>query len=192
MSYQIYTTDAIILKRITLETDAVYVLFTLDFGLIYAKAVSVRKSSSKLKFSLQQYFYSNVSLVKGRSGFKITSAIFYENFLNNSISKTSKVAVANICKTLERLVSGQEKHSQLFEIVKKGLFKLTSVSVDDVPFVEIMIILLILYHLGYVDMASFDQNILNASFDEETILIVKNSYVQILKTVNKGLSESHL
>ncbi len=192
MSYQIYTTDAIILKRIVLDTDAFFVLFTLDFGLIYAKAISVRKVNSKLRFSLQQYFYSSISLVKGKSGFKITSAIFKDNLIKKDLSSVYKKAIANICKTVERLVSGQEKHPELFNILKDGFLKINDSKTEDVVFIEALILLLVLYHLGYVDMKYFDQRLALGIFDKEIIEISKQSYNDIIKTVNKGLSESQL
>jgi recombinational DNA repair protein (RecF pathway) len=74
MSIEKITTPSIILSRIdTGESDALLKLYTREFGLIYAKQNSLKKSS-KLRGHLLVGRMSNVTLVKGKEYFRITGA----------------------------------------------------------------------------------------------------------------------
>ena len=64
--YQKYNTEALVLgSRETGESDRVYALFTKDFGLVRARASSVRSEKSLMRYALQNYSRANVSLVRG-------------------------------------------------------------------------------------------------------------------------------
>ncbi len=189
MSYHIHTTEGIILRRVPLENDAVYVILTSDFGIVYAKAVGVRKVNSKLKFSLQQYFLSSISFIKSRRGFKITSASFIENLFDNS-SKIKKKALFNICKILEKFILSEEKNEQIYKSVREGLLMLNKVDDKDVLVVEAIILLSVLFHLGYVDLSSFDSRFLVPNFD--ILDQAKTEINTIVKMVNNALSLSNL
>ena len=85
MSYHIYTTDGIILKRQVFgEANIFLYILTEDFGLIIGSARSARLSASKLRSALQEYQYISVSCIKGKNGWKITNALdkgsFYYNY----------------------------------------------------------------------------------------------------------------
>lgn len=189
MSYHIHTTEGIILRRVALETDAMYVILTFDFGIVYAKAVGIRKINSKLRFSLQQYFLSSVSFIKSRKGFKITSASFIQNLFDNS-SKIRKNALFNICKVLEKFILSEEKHEEIYISAKEGLLLLNRVGDDDVKTVEALTLFSILYHLGYIDSSLFDIRFLKPQYDILNDAKVKLS--EIIEAVNKGLSLSNL
>ena len=63
--YQKYNTEALVLgSRETGESDRVYALFTKDFGLVRARASSVRSEKSLMRYALQNYSRANVSLVR--------------------------------------------------------------------------------------------------------------------------------
>src|SRR5665811_296695 len=95
VSYRIYTTDALILRSATQgETNRFYWLYTRDFGLVYATARGVRKNTSKLRYALQDYMYSSVSLVNGKRGWHITGATPLWSVWSELRNDSRKLAVA--------------------------------------------------------------------------------------------------
>ena len=107
-------------------------MFTKDFGLISALATGVRKSESKLRYTLQEYSVCQVSLVKGKSTWRITSALLEKNLYIHTEVSTAKDVIARICTQVIRLVAGQEKDEQLFDTVLIGLHKLSVAPTDTV------------------------------------------------------------
>ena len=49
-------------------------LYTRELGLVYAHAQGVRKLSSKLRFTLQDFSLATVDLVRGREIWRVTTA----------------------------------------------------------------------------------------------------------------------
>src|SRR5512146_101812 len=75
MSHHIYNTRALVLgSRTRGERDRVFALLTRDVGLVKALAQGVRRESSKLGGVLMDYAISDVSLVKGKNAWRITTA----------------------------------------------------------------------------------------------------------------------
>ncbi len=73
--YHIHTTYAFVVSTVTTgEKNSIITLFTRDFGMIRARAQSVRSHSSKLRYALQEYSCVEISLVKGKDMWKITNA----------------------------------------------------------------------------------------------------------------------
>jgi recombinational DNA repair protein (RecF pathway) len=69
MSYHVYTTEGIILKRTPFgEANILLHIFTKDLGLIIASARSARLSVSKLRTALQEGSFVIISCVKGKGG----------------------------------------------------------------------------------------------------------------------------
>ncbi len=70
-----YSTEGIILKKIDSgEADALFTLYTRDFGKIRARAQGVKKEGAKLKGHLEPLSLSSVSFVLGKNGERLTHA----------------------------------------------------------------------------------------------------------------------
>ena len=129
MSYHIYTTRGLVLsERPVREADRIYNILTRDFGLVRATALGVRKINSKLRGSIEPVSLSNVSLVRGKEHWRLTSAEFIRSF------KQSRPL-----SLLENLVAGEAPHPELFDMAEKYLES------DEITFVS-----QILFHLGYL------------------------------------------
>ena len=101
--YQKYHTDAIVLKSYESgESDRVFALYTHDFGLVYARATSIRSEKSKMRYALQTCARAHVSLVKGKNGWRLAGAIT----LQNPIGKDTKGVgtFARIAELVVRMV----------------------------------------------------------------------------------------
>ncbi len=192
MSYQIYTTEALILKRIPYDNNVSYLLFTKDFGLISALATGVRKSESKLRYALQEYSICQISLVKGKSTWRITSAVLEKNLYVHTEVGAAKDVIARICTQVLRLVAGQEKDEQLFDTVLTGLRELSSAPASAIVSLEILIMLRMLHLLGYVSEINTSVCIPYTAYDSKTLESVLDSKSVFVGHINKGLQESQL
>lgn len=193
--HHIYTTKAIIIKSTPIgEANRLYFLLTEDLGFIKATAQGVRLSKSKLKGHLQDFCLVNISVVKGKSTWRITSVdtIIQEQFIKN-IDKLS--IIKNIFSLLLRLLHGEEKNSELFSTVESSynyIFK-ENVSIEDLKNLEIITVLRILYYLGYfktsLELALFVEG---NTFSRELFDAIKTKKKQAILQINTALQETHL
>jgi DNA repair protein RecO len=194
MGYHIYTTDGIILKRKTFgEADVLLYVLTSDLGLIIASARSARVSSSKLRPALQEYTLVSLSCVKGKNGWKITNVIEKGSFFFGYSSYSNKV-MSQIVSILLKMIPGETPHKEVFQTVKSGFEFLKSLSKEKVSNFEALIVLRILWELGYVEnkqeITVFLKN--KEEWNELILKKVSNNIKKIISIINKALKESHL
>jgi DNA repair protein RecO (recombination protein O) len=163
VSYHIYTTKGITLSyRPFKEADRIYSILTRDLGLIRATALGVRKEASKLRGSLEPVVLANVSLVRGKEFWRITSA----ESLDRIESRPERLKPLAL---LERLVQGEAAHPELFDVVEK--FLTTAGTLNS----ETSFVAHILWQLGYI---------------KEADLVLPER--ELIKAINSGLEASHL
>ena len=193
--HNIYTTKAIIIKSIPIgEANKLYFLLTKDLGFIKATAQGVRLAKSKLKSSLQDFYCVNISLVRGKEIWRITSAQNTRQVkLVGNLDKIS--VVKNVFSLLLRLIHGEEKNEKLFECIDffyNFIFDNTF-NIENLKDLETLIVLRILYNLGYFkktgDFVDYCSN------SEITNLILENFSLkrkQAILEINTSLKETHL
>lgn len=138
MSYAIYSTRGFILGSTPSgEASKIYLIYTEDFGLVRARAQSVRLLTSKLRYNLEDYSFGTFSLVKGREIWRLTGAEKLDS--SGSLSPTR----ARVLNLVKRLVQGEEKNEKLW----KALLLLTEKEMK-----EPLILVYILDALGYLDV----------------------------------------
>lgn len=106
MSIEKYTTPVFIVKHYESGEDNIIIkAWSREFGLIFIKAQSIRKSS-KLKQHCLEGRISNLTLVKGKEYYRLAGAreIIYED-------KYVKI----ICSIIQRLIHGEENIYNLFD-----------------------------------------------------------------------------
>lgn len=188
--YHIHTTEGIILKRFKEDYNASFLIFTKDFGLIRAKAQGVRKVESKLKPALQEYCLSEISFVKGKTGFRIVGAQSLYSFFDSQFLESSQT-IALICNTILRFVHYEEKNSEIYGILEKGFKELKkNINVD---IIEILILILVMNSLGYISKDELGLNLSTVSLSNiEVINKIKENKNKITGLINKAFKESHL
>ncbi len=197
MSYHIYTTDGIVLKRTNFgEANALLFILTEDLGLIIASAQAARLNVSKLNSALQEYSLISVSCVKGKNGWKVTNAIAKENFFFDQPIFVQKM-VSQICAVLMRMMPGEQKHREVFSVVLGGLTELKNVPEKNIGNFEILMMLRILYHLGYIDKNLQTENFLQSdnettNWRAEILQKIAGVRPELIRLINKGLEESQL
>jgi|SRR3989344_6431200 len=164
MSYAVYSTRGFILGSApTGEASKIYLIYTEDFGLVRARAQSVRLLVSKLRYNLEDYSFGTFSLVRGREIWRLTGT---EKIDLPQKQKFSLVR-ARVLNLIKRLVQGEEKNEKLFK---------TLLSVTEKEMSEPFILAHILDALGYLDVKKLSE------MNEK----------QIIQAVNKALKETHL
>ena len=175
------------------EANILLFILTAELGLIIASAQAARLSASKLNSALQEYSLISVSCVKGKNGWKVTNAIGKENFYFNQPVFVQKL-VSQICAVLLRMMPGEEKHREVFYVVSNGFAELENVLEKYIANFEILLMLRILFHLGYVDKNSETEKFLETDSDWRGEILKKISPVKLnlIGLINKGLEESQL
>jgi len=153
MAYHVHTTRALILKsRGEGEGHKILHLLTEDLGVLTAHAQSVRVLKSKLRYHLQDYTLSRISLVRGRSLWRVTGA--------ETISRAhtrlpySRAITARLCSLAFVLTLPDDPHTDLFQ----DLFALVEyLGAEDIvreelaPHAELLTLLRMLARAGFLE-----------------------------------------
>lgn len=196
MSHTIYTTEGFILKSVNFgEANKYFFIFTREFGLIKAAAQGVRLLKSKLCYGLEDFSLTQISVVRGREIWRLTSA---EKKLK-LIEIEKLVLLSRIFSLLLRLLHGEEKNVLLFESVKEGLLFLEKYNMQDKNKEEVLanfeciMALRILSSLGYIGkLGDFDQFTTSPYFTPELLVAMSTLKSRAIMEINKSLQETHL
>jgi len=193
MSYHMYTTEGIILRRqATGEANALLYILTRDLGLIVASAQAVRVASSKLRPAIQEYTYGLFACVKGKSGWKATNAVEKQNFFFSSPQYARRV-LARAASVLQQMIPGEDPHPEIFEVVVSGFRSLGTTVSEDLAAFECLLMFRILYLLGYVEKNADTENFLSDTSDWDSLLSeMKKEQARIVDLINKGMKASQL
>ena len=192
--HHIYHTEGVILgSRNYGEAGKCFYIFTRDLGMLYASAQGVRKLSSKLRYVLQDFNYVKVDLVRGKDFWRVTSAS-KTNALEGILEDKNKLGImVNISKLLRRLLAGEDANEILFADLIKGLQVLEKTEKrEELPNVEVILVLRILNNLGYIGGAENLQSLITSPFEDELVYQVAKSKRDILAEINKALRETQL
>ena len=201
LMHHVYHTRAFILGSQPFGEANTYVrLFTEDLGLIFALAQGIRRGASKLRYSLQDFSLTNISLVRGKDIWRITSV--REDLASLPLLRNWPEAFhmsARILNLVGRLVDRDEKNESLFSIIlnaytfiQSELAQKKDLSHSLLPNLECITVLKIIHNLGY----GKDEQQLSSFVEEnitENLIVSMNTYRSLaLSVINNALTESHL
>lgn len=206
--YQKYHTDALVLgSREQGEADKVFALFTKDFGLVRARASSVRSEKSKMRYAMQKYARANVSLVKGKRGWRAAGATAVKGASGDVRGITT---FARISELVLRLVHGEEKNEYLFETLAEAhqalmthvgsqTSDISSSSSNEerqtsvIPTVELVCVARTLFALGYISNEALSMALFtHTAYTGESLLEAETMKDKLLVSINKAIAETHL
>lgn len=192
--HHIYHTEAIILGSKNYgDSGKVFFLFTRELGMIYAGATGIRKMSSRLRYILQDYAYVKVDLVRGKDMWRLTSASKTEENLNFHTNLPALKVFVNISRLLRRLLAGEDVNRSLFDDLLKSLFVLSETNTKgELPNIEVMIVLRMLNHLGYIGNDKEITDLIVSPFESGAILEISKNRSKILREINKALRETQM
>lgn len=108
MAIEKESTEAIIIKIYESgESDAVIKMYARDFGMIFAKSMSLRKSV-KLRAHIMENRITSVTLVKGKEYYRLAGAKEEYDMLNKHKNLPTVAALIN------RYITGEQKNIRLY------------------------------------------------------------------------------
>jgi DNA repair protein RecO (recombination protein O) len=190
--YAKYTTDAIVLKSYERgESDRVYALYTRDFGLVRARASAVRTEHSKMRYALQSYSRSDVSLVKGKNGWRLAGATAIHTPIGQDIKGVA--TFARIAELVVRMVGGEELNTYLFETLAEAHCVLVTTRVESTVTIEIVCAARILYALGYLSTEALESTLFtHTAYASEHLFEAERLHKTLLSSINKAIAETQL
>ncbi|HWH16093.1 MAG TPA: recombination protein O N-terminal domain-containing protein [Candidatus Paceibacterota bacterium] len=143
-----YHTRAIVLGRSPLaESAALIALLTEEFGLVRARAEGLRKPGAKLAHALQTFDLSEVTLVRGKEGWRLSGAVL-EAHLFESLDAPSRSRAGRVNGLFLRLMHGEGGDATLFSLWLEFLTLLPRLSEEAQDAAECFFALRLLGHLG--------------------------------------------
>ena len=191
MSYATYITEAMVCgTRHRNGADSSFLLFTREAGMLFADAKSVREERSRQRYALQDFSLVRVSLIRGKSGWRIGSIEALDNYYNAASDKAARGSVVKIMRLLRRFVHGEEPHRQLFDYIKDA-FSVLRNNISERSFMETVIQLELMRLLGYVDGKELPADIIDIAPSKLSLygVIPAKNLDQLL---DKAVNASHL
>ncbi len=185
--HRIYSSMALVVEsRPYSEADRMITCYTREYGLISAVAKSVRLEKSKLRYALALYSMSEISLVKGKEIWRLTSAIYEKSFSANA------QAVKKILSTLKRLIGEEIPDQFLFDALRAYLEYMHQKGEIDAKAAEVGIMLHILNRSGYLQASIPLADFLSTPFAPEKLGDVAIHKKEAIGLINQALEHAHL
>jgi len=189
--YQKYHTDALVVGSWEAgESDRTISLFTRDFGLVRVRASAVRSEHSKMRYALQDYTYANVSLIKGKRGWRVAGATARRLAQGDrhGISTFARISVLTM-----RLVAGEEENRYLFDAILEAHEALMREHVEAFATIEIVCVARILYSLGYISAEALETALFtHTAYSGEHLQEAETMRDKLLLSINQAIAETQL
>lgn len=189
--YQKYNTEALVLgSRESGESDKTIALFTKDFGLVWARGSAVRSERSKMRYALQNYSYSYISLIRGKKGWRVAGA----SAARLAVGDTRGIAAfCRIAELVLRLVHGEERNAYLFAALFEAHGALMQQKTDAFGTIEIVCVARMLYSLGYISDEALETALFtHTAYTGEHLMEAETMRDKLLSSINRAISETQL
>lgn len=185
-----YTTAAIALARTPLsEASSLVTLLTGDFGVIRARSQGLRKPGAKMGAGLQTLAESDVTLLKGKEGWRLAGSILARDW-SRALSPKTRTRAGRVAELMLRFVRGEVNDPALFIIYTNFIGSLANLSEEEQDAAECLAVLRILRTLG------LDAGIIPGTSDEdygeEARAAVLADRKDIIARINRGIAASGL
>ncbi len=171
------------------EANTIVTVLTEELGLVYARAQGLRNSRAKLAHALVTFAESDLTLVRGKEGWRVSGAVLYENWFARMRANDSRERAARVTGLVLRLVAGEVQETELFPTVIGFLQALSTLPPAAHDAAEVLAALRVLSALG-LDAGEIPTS--EAAFGEETLSQVGRERAQYISRVNRGISASGL
>jgi len=176
------------------EANKMLTIYTREMGLVRAVAQGIRLHKSKLRFTLQDFSYAQIDLVRGRELWRVTSAKHVSSFPLARCDTPTIILIARVSKLLERLCTGESPSEIIFDDFIQALYLLDNedTSSSSREALELHLVLRIMNSLGYIGDSVMLSKYLSSSFDHSKTEILLKERQSIIAHINKAISESQL
>lgn len=183
-----YATQGIVLARSsTSEASSFITILTPDLGIVRAKAQGVRKPGAKLAPALQTLGESDVSLIRGREGWRLAGAISSRNWFNE-LERDARTRAGRVAQLLVRLVPGQMHEPALHTIFTGFLEVLSERKPELHDAAECLAALRTLKVLGLDP----DEVPGGEEYDESVLEDITENRPAVIARINRGIAASGL
>ena len=193
--YHLYHTESIVIGGTPSREGSRYLsLLTKDLGLIQALAQGLREEKSKLRYTLQPYSYSTVSLVQGRI-WRVVSSQEKENIFHQFGPQSREIILCGrIFSLIKSLVVGEEKNTTLFAVIKNGIdFLKEELTDEEMKALEYLLVLRVLRNLGHLpESLSLDTFSNSTDISREFLPHILSFQKEAVNSINIALMESQL
>ncbi len=184
-----YSAEAIVLARSPLaEASALLYLLTHEFGLVKARAQGVRKPGAKLASAVQTLNESDVILVRGKDGWRLSGATLAKDWFA-TLPAPARSRAGRISRLLMRLVHGESNDAAPFYIFRGLLETLPTLTDPEADAAETLAALRLLRALG-LDAGTIPGG--EGQYDASTLAEVIASRRDLILRVNRGIEASGL
>ncbi len=176
------------------EANKMLSIYTREMGLVKVIAQGIRLHKSKLRFTLQDFSYVNVDLVRGKEVWRVTSAKHINSFPLARASFSSLLLIMRVSKLLERLCGGEGPSETIFDDFIQALYLLDEKEIESASreALELHLVLRIMNSLGYIGDSDILAEYLSSSFDHSKTKEILRKRQSIIAHINKALNESQL
>ena len=185
-----YTTAAIALARSPLsEASSLVTLLTGDFGVIRARSQGLRKPGAKMSAGLQTLSESDVTLLKGKEGWRLAGSILTRDW-SRVLPMRARTRAGRVAELMLRFVRGEVNDPALFIIYTNFIGSLANLSEEEQDAAECLAVLRILRTLG------LDAGIIPGESDDDyseaACTAVQADRKDIITRINRGIAASGL
>ena len=185
-----YETRGIVLSRSSIGEASMFVtILTPDLGLVRTLSQGVRKSGAKLSHALTTFAESDVVLVRGKDGWRLSGAVLVENWFARLGYAEPRAIAGRVSGLLLRLVAGETNDQKLFPVVRDFFSALVSLPIDVHESVEILAALRILAALG-LDAGELPSS--ETAFDPKLLAEITRNRTSYISRINHGIDASGL
>lgn len=193
MPYRVYHATVVVLSsRAVGESDREYRLYVREFGLLRVRARATRLLRSKLRYVLQPFHLLRADLVRGKAGWRLTSAMLLAQYSNVGSSKDKRIALTQGFRLVARLVHMEEPVPGLFEDLADFLRIADRSSPEDVRSYELAFAARTLHRLGYWGSRETDPEVFAGALGNISPAYMKEHHRRIVSMINAALRASHL
>lgn len=190
MAYPTYITEALVCGSIDSNTaDRFFLLFTRELGMVHAYAKSVREERSKQRYALQECSHIRVTLVRGKSGWRIAGVEPIANLYTEAQTRAARALLRNLILLLRRVVHGEVAHEGVFDDVIRAC----GVTEGPPPeMLELIATLRILQALGYIAPHASYAHLCVPEFSFASSILAPDTEKFCRATIDSALRESQL
>lgn len=180
-----YATPGLVLARAPLaEAGNVLTVLTPEFGVIRAVASGSRRSGAKLAPALQALRQSDLTLVRGKEGWRITGALLGTDYFA-TLAPDARAIVARVLGLLLRLVHDEHADAALYDCLQPFLIALPELT--DKEAAETLVVLRLLGHLG-LDAGQMPPD----GYGAHALAYASEQHAELVRRINRGISAAHL
>lgn len=184
-----YGTGAIVLARTPLaEASALLYLLTPEFGLVKVRAQGLRKPSAKLAGATQTLSESDVTMVRGKDGWRLAGALLSRAWARE-LSPSARMRAGRIVRLILRLVAGETRDPELFHTLKGLLAALSSLPESEAEAAECLAALRVLRALG-LDAGELPGGA--EAYAEDALAAAHSERRALITRINRGIAASGL